>query len=289
MAHPRNDWNADELEARITGVRSLRLMLQSTHIALLEPLEELSLSAECHPLPRFPMGFDEETMSFDSVYGGGQGITVFSGPYGCGKSQIAMSCGLTNAHDAKTRTCVVYLDGENYRGDQRSRAMRWYGGSAPFAARFPLIDGTRFFYVYVGPKRRWNELMHFAGSVVDSSHEAVLIVLDSLQSMIRREGRGDFFGAQDRIMASMESLVNESAGRIRFLALSELNKDKGAKGGQAEYTGQMVLRLTKDRDQGSDAVQVELLKNRNGPEGDLGLHRVDYKTCRLTIHPNNKP
>lgn len=229
-------------------------------------------------LPRWPSGLGPR---FDAIYGGLQGVSIFGGDAGVGKSTLSMACALENALSG---ALVLYFDAENSAGEQRERAVRWCGGEHAFFAVQPQL-ALHWRWCLVDNRHSWQTLLLYAAQQLSHRHDRVLIVLDSLQTLAHEfEPRRNMLEVTGALYTSMNRLVRTTDGRVSFLVLSELNKEAGLKGGVAKYRATMTLRIDREEENGFGEAdyRLHLLKNRNGRRGgDLGLHALDWSRCRF--------
>lgn len=236
--------------------------------------------AERYPrLPRWPSGLGP---SFDRPYGGFQGVTVFGGFAGVGKSTLAMACALENA---RAGALVVYFDAENAQGEQQERAINWHGKQRDFDEAQQYL-ALNFRLAPIDNRHCWQTMLPYVAKQILHRHQRVLIVMDSMQSIAREtDPKRNMLVVTSELYSSMNRIVRASAGRIGFLVLSELNKEGGDKGGSGKYSGTMVLRITREErpePKSTPDYMIEMLKNRNGPTpGEIGLHTLEWWRCRF--------
>lgn len=236
-----------------------------------------SLPEPLATLPRWHCGLP----SVDVPYGGLQGVTILGGDAGVGKSTFSMACSLENA---LTGALVLYFDAENAAGEQRARAVRWFGGEAAFGAAQRQL-ALHWRWCLVDNRHSWQTLLLYAANEISHRHDRVLIVLDSLQTLAHEfEPRRNMLEVTGALYTSMNRLVRATDGRISFLVLSELNKEAGLKGGVAKYRGTMILRIDREDSLalGEHDYRLHMMKNRNGRlGGDLGLYQLEWSSCRF--------
>lgn len=268
----------DDFEIAARHAVAIRKMLHDSTLQAVEQPEvenKTLLDENVRPLPRWASGFYSD---FDALLGGFCGLTVLAGPGGSGKSTHAIACALENA--MSPGTCVAYFDAENALGDQIVRARNWWGSDADFRSNMEAM-ALRFHWFEVLPGHSWEQLMRNLAQRVLLDHERVLLIFDSMFSIARCFG-GNTLDVCSRMYLALVSMIRRSEGRIRVLALSEMNKDGGVKGLEGVYASTLALMLTPDPEKGDDVVHLKMLKNRSGPlRRDLGFYQIDSGSNRL--------
>jgi predicted ATP-dependent serine protease len=267
----------DLLEYSAVASERISKMIRASSIQALPmvPLRSDSFLDDAAPMPRWPSGLYSD---FDAVHDGFCGLTVLAGPGGSGKSQQALACALENA--MVPGTCVAYLDAENALGNQIERAVRWFGDRRSFEANMQRLS-LHFHWFKVLPGMSWEQLMGGVSKRLMHDHERLLLVFDSISSLARCF-EGNPLANSSRMYSALVSLVSTSEGRVRALALSELNKDGGVKGLEGVYASDLSIKLTLETDEGEGIVKMHMLKNRFGPlRPNLGLYEIDHRMCRL--------
>lgn len=240
-------------------------------------LEPTDMKTEQPEYPKWQSGIEQ----LDGVAGGFMGLTIVGGESGCGKSMFSLGNALGAA---EAGDCVVYFDAENDAGLQRKRIRRWYRTDPEFSARFMDIAGVNFHYVRV---RHGNEIVQLARAAADFSksfHLGTLLVFDSVNSVVRRISKAGENPLErvGRMLSWMDEVTQDTQGRVRFLAISELNKEGGIKGLEAVYIGTVVLTIKNEPDAGDDVVRIYLDKHRDWrSKVDLGLFLRSWKTLRF--------
>ena len=268
----------DDFEIAARHAMAIRKMIHESELLTTQAPELANkslLDENVARLPRWPSGFYSD---FDALLEGFCGLTVLAGPGGSGKSTHAMACALENA--LSPSTCVAYFDAENALGDQIVRARSWWGSDADFRSNMQAM-ALRFHWFEVLPGHSWQQLMQTLAQRVLLDHERVLLVFDSMFSIARCFG-GNTLDVCSKMYLALVSLVRRSEGRIRVLALSEMNKDGGVKGLEGVYAATLALMLTPDAEKGENIVHLKMLKNRSGPlRRDLGFYEIDSATNRM--------
>lgn len=267
----------DDLEYRMRARHLLQHLLKQSQLEQpqMVPTQDRSLLDPSQSPPRWPSGLYSD---FDAVLDGLCGLTVLAGPSGTGKSLWAMSCALENA--MVPGTAVFYFDCENHHGEQARRAMHWFGTEPSFRANMASL-ALHFHWLEVLPGMTYRQLLHFAADRLLHDHERVLLVFDSMSSLSRMIP-GRQLDTLSKLYVALPALVRSSGGRLRVLALSELNKAGDVKGLEGVYASDMALKLVREPDEGENTVRLHMLKNRGGQFcSDLGLYDVRAKQCRL--------
>lgn len=274
----------DDLEYTARYSEKLQKLLRTSTLRPdgMTAIENRTFLDEVTPIPRWPSGFMSD---FDALFDGFCGLTVLAGPGGSGKSTHAMACALENA--LKPNVCVGYFDAENTLGDQIERAKRWWGDEASFRSNMQSI-AMRFHWIEVLPGMAWQQITAAFSRRMLLEHEHVLIILDSVFSIARCFG-GRPLDDASRIYVALLSLVRQSEGRIRILALSELNKDGGVKGLEGVYASTLSLKFEPEHEHGENVLRLKMLKNRSGRfQSDLGLYVIDSEINRIRRYDDDR-
>lgn len=269
--------SVEEIMLRAERARQLQAVLNESSLKHPElvPNVDCRLTDEVAEIPRWPSGLYS---SFDAIFGGFVGLTVYAGPSGTAKSMVGMGCGLENA--MTPGTCVVYLDCENGQGDQGRRAMRWFGTEPSFQHGMQKL-ALHFHWAPVLPGMTWPQLMQYAARKLLQEHQRILLVLDSVSSMSRLLP-GKPLDTLSRIYVALMTLVRATQGRVQVLALSELNAKGEVKGLEGVYASDLAIKLVREPDEGENVVRLNMLKHRNGRfQFDLGLYEILDQNCRL--------
>ncbi len=209
--------------------------------------------------------------ALDVVTGGFYGNTILGGEAGVAKSILALGSSLLAA---KAGFRVIYANCELMDGE----IMRRVGGFLQ-AADDPCLSRWEFhnFYeecTFQGFANDVSEYVHF-------DDERVLVVVDSLNSFIRKQGGRDYFHHVDELVGWTETCVRKSAGKLCFLLISELNKGGGIKGETGEYVCALSVRM-KHADKNPDAIDISTEKGREGGGyRSYGRYRINHKRCIL--------
>lgn len=265
-------WKNARAKALRFAVRECKLGAAPELQAIIERL----IIDEAEDIPRWPSGLHSD---FDAVLGGFTGMTVIGGAGGSGKSMAALACGLENALEPET--VVFYLDAENALGEQRKRAVRWFGSAALFMEQMKPIAGVHFHWVEVMPGMRWDHLMFWCSERILMEHGRVIFILDSVNSIARMQGGKEWERSSDIYMAC-NALVRATKGAVGVLALSELNASADLRGREAVHHATLALKLEPDPDLEA-LVRLKMLKHRTGQfRSDLGLYEIRHLHTRLS-------
>lgn len=269
--------SVDDIIHRAERARELRRVLGASTLRHPElvPNVDCMLTDDVPEIPRWPSGLYS---SFDAIFGGFPGLTVYAGPSGTGKSILGLGCALENA--MTPGTCVVYLDCENAQGNQARRALRWFGSEPGFAHGMQSI-ALHFHWTPVLPGMTWEQLMLYASGKLLQEHERILLVLDSVSSMSRLLP-GKQLDTLSRIYVALAAIVRASGGRVQVLGLSELNGKGDVKGLEGVYAADLAIKLVREPDEGDNIVRLNMVKHRSGRfQFDLGLYEVLDSSCRM--------
>lgn len=251
--------------------RTRQRMLDMSREEFSPAMTPADLIGDHQPYPRFEIGISE----IDSKWDGAQGLTVLSGRPGTGKSMLCVCTALLNAAKG---TPVFYFDAENST-ELVQRRMKRFIGEARFVNRMAEYsrDGL-LSYIKVRTGNEFRQLVKFI--VTNLQGTDALIITDSINQVAKKlmRPREDYFGKINQILAWQDETCQLTDGSVRFLTLSEMNKQGDAKGMDAEHTCTMSIRLHRDDERG--VVRVEIGKHRDG-EGYLQLGRY-----RLVIEAN---
>ena len=250
--------------------------------------------------PHYPSGIE----SFDGLFGGFTGFTVLGGTGGAGKSLVSMGTGLHNAHESlgqhEVGDFIVFVDAEQHGPNVRKRMYRWYYSDNRFRAEFPKIrDNVCFFDFDQIKKADGKEVINMEPlrltlrEVYRLPHRRVILVLDSLQSIIRRAKNPSpnvtEWVALDWMLDWCRSLPKATSGRLCVIALNEANSNGGMRGGeQARHASDMCIWFKEVDDEKLDGdvglVDVTVTKHRDGRKGKAGRFIIHWPTSRLEPH-----
>jgi len=219
--------------------------------------------------PRWPTGCS----SIDKTIGGGYGFACFSGAPKVGKSMLAISSAVSAAI-AGWR--VVYANCELDRGDMTRRIRNYMTELHP-----GVIEQMRI--LHGGQGLTIDSLIRELDEIVKSEDSRLLIVLDSINRAVDFETaadeRANYWGAHARWQHFMMQSRRNTAGRVSWLVLSELNRDGVSKGRSIEHVADLVVALTPSSAQ--NVVNIDIRASRSTESGDQGLHFRDFSTGRF--------
>lgn len=212
------------------------------------------------PYPRFDIGLEHV-----DALGGGYGLTVCGARPGVGKSTLALGASLLSAACGQP---TIYFDAENPVELQKRRALAWCGGDAQRLDS--IIDSGLFQWVEVESGHSIRQIVQLI--LKEFSEQGALIVFDSLNSISRsllKPGE-NYLQSVTKRAVWMNSVAKKTDGRVRFLALSELNKEGGIKGLEAEHVASMVIAMEREDPEDPQRIRVRVTKNRDGREDRKG-------------------
>lgn len=276
----------DPLEATVHSIQrrleehaERRRAMLSALTANVEPIQSDDLLAVTDKYPRWPLGLSG--IDDDPRWGGAQGYTIISASKGSGKSIAALGCGLENAHRG---IGVAYLDAENDRGLQQERVIRWYSAGTRHVSEYRDIAGSSFHWLRVRSGHDIRQMCKAAVDIYRHTHQGLLVILDSAHKIARRIS--DQHGGSDHVALRklsewIEMTVQETGGVVRFLVLSELNKQGEAKGREIEHD--CTFQLHMERVPSTESmVDLRVEKDRDGPSPvELGHYYRNIDSSRL--------
>ena len=223
---------------------------------------------------RFPT-FELGLRPFD-VQGGACGLTTVGGRPGAGKSTLALGASLLSASQ-EVQTFV--LDAENHKALVRQRVGCWYGLER-MSVFMDLRERGVWQWIPIESGQPLIEIARYISQRLDRPD--VLIVADSVTQIARMiaacpetDGKGrivrrpSYLDVISQLGSWMRSVTRKTNGRVRFIALSELNASGGMKGVDIEHQSDVVISIDYEDQQAEDHVRISVRKNRNG--------RVDRK------------
>lgn len=215
--------------------------------------------------------------------GGFYGVTVLGGKAGAGKSMLAIASAVEAAQERGTR--VVYFNAEMTTQQVLSRIWAASGGET----RRVLCDRTRadmasnlLHVEHVNHTVTFADLVSFAIFAVEPEDERVLIVLDSVNTIVDFVGAQsgeDYFATMARIVGWAITARRRSEGAISFIIVSELNAKGEIKGLKLEYSGDFIVAMDPKED--GESVEVRVKKGREGGRGYLGVYECAWKRARF--------
>lgn len=256
--------------------RGIRALLEQAHRVRVsrERLREIPLDAAHPRYPRWPSSLPDSTKAAPEFYG----LTVLAGAPGAGKSTLALGSAI---YAAAARWLVVYCDVENGPELMSRRMERFYGDR--FDDEYEKLRPW-FVYTHVQPGVSLRDIYDLALGAYGTVHVGVLFVLDSVHSLLDALGVNDqrnAYGAAREFYAGLNYVVNESNGRVAYLAVSELNKGGSISGGlTSTYKGNVALTVAQC-DDNEDEVEIRVVKNRDGEAGPLGRFTRDWRTSQF--------
>lgn len=221
--------------------------------------------------PRYPSGIE----AIDAETGGFYGLTVVGGQSGVGKSMLGIGSSLLGAMNGWR---VFYGNAELKIPELSRRVGAFIGeGNRDFLSRWHCID------LFQGATL--DKLVCEVTSNAVQEDKKILLVIDSLNSLVRKMGRVEsgYFQAIDDVCAFAETCVRKSHGRVGVLLVSELSKHGGIKGGTTEYVCDFDIRMSHGEKQ-SDVTEIRAEKGREGGGyRNYGSYHPEYKTCSFEL------
>jgi len=268
---------------RIQSLRGRMLQMASDHF---QPrVEEVDILQTHKPYPRFPIGISE----IDSRWNGAQGLTVLTAFPGVGKSMLAVCCGILNATSGLP---VFYFDAENSIELFQRRVMRFVGEHRYVKVLSELVETGMLTYIKPRKGQEFGQLIKFLVDKLDGMD--ALIITDSVNKIAKKllgpREQNLYFAKINQICEWQDEVCQMTDGSIRFLTLSEANKEGEAKGKDAEHTCVMSIRMCHDEKPG--VVRVSIGKHRDGPGYlELGRYRrmIDENTFERIVESEPLP
>lgn len=222
--------------------------------------------------PRWPTALE----ALDAMTKGGAGFVVFAGQPKVGKSMLALGSAI---EAARAGWRVLYCNAE-MSPDEMARRIASYVGDEWDEK---LVGQMEVFNLNVGVTLEL-ALREFLDSV-QTRDSRLLIVIDSINRVVDM-GLGDgtsdsdYWGAMRKWSNFAMQARRHSEGVVSFLVISELNRRNEVKGQNLEYTADLVVRLSNDRDD-RDCAKIDVMLSRSTPSGYLGSFRRDWNRCRF--------
>ena len=266
-----------EIRQRAARFRLVTALLErGLNVKRRERIEAVELSEEQIAYPRWWSGVSQVDRLLGDGDGGFQGMTAIGAPPGHGKSTLALGAG---TECARQGDLVLLFDSENGSALTRTRLLRRLYQNLDELAE---ISGSTLFYLPVSPE---DELQSISRAVLERfrlDHKGILVIVDSVNSVVEMLVRGENeFRNHQQFLAWADWIVRQSNGFVRFLLVSELNKEGGLRGVKIGYRAQVTLGLKRPPDEGHDVVEITCLKNRDGRAGRVGVFTLDWRHSRF--------
>lgn len=212
---------------------------------------------------RFPTGIRK----LDRMTGGGYGVTVISGAPKMGKSFAAVACALEAAAEGIR---VIYLNAEMPIEQTAARFGR-------YLRAFPRVDvSPRALAVLdvVQPLSASGLVNELENIILDYSDERILLVIDSVNSLVRNLG-GDQLAKIESVLMFLIRARRLAPNDFSALAVCELNQRGHVKGLSAEYLADLLVRLRRTEQPGAQGVEIDVQLSRESQSGPIGRHLLD--------------
>jgi KaiC/GvpD/RAD55 family RecA-like ATPase len=203
----------------------------------------------------------------DRMTGGGYGVTVVSGAPKTGKSFFAIGSAIEAAFHGHR---VVYLSCEMPIEQVEARFGRYF-------AAFPSRDRSDRLLAVIDVVHALHAdqlVKVLEESVPAWSQERVLLVIDSVNSLVRQLGEDDQLQRIERVLMFLIRARRLAPGLFSALAICELNQHGHTKGRSAEYLADLVLRL-RQCEKGMHGVEMDVQLSRESQSGLLGRFLLD--------------
>lgn len=252
----------------------LRHLLRDSRRARM-PIQMLDyLGPQIAPAPRWPSTIEE----WDRGTGGFYGISMLAGIGGAGKSIVALASALCAAATGWT---VAYMNAELPVSTIRMRLSRMMAG---FTIE-PETIASRLNVFGVHDGATMDDVVEWTCSLVESTTQRVLVVLDSLNTLATYTcgsgaGDGGYFRELDSYLLWSSEARRHSEGAISFLMVSELNRAGIVKGGTSEYRPDVVMALKRSPSI-ENGVHFEITKSRETKIPEVGDYVFDFQAMRL--------
>lgn len=259
---------------RLQGTTNVEI-LRKAAAGSFPPSEDGTLTSGYERSPRWGSGIEDLDRS---EAGGMYGVTVLGGEAGVAKSIVALGSSLLAARAGwRTIYCNFELD-----SDEISRRIGGFLGSTSR----DCLKMWSFINLFQG--------CSFQGTTNDIAYkvsygdERVLIVIDSINSFVRKQSKREYFAAIDEIVGWAETCVRKTHGHIGFILVSELAQAGNIKGGTTEYVCSLSLRMKHAKDQ-NNVIDVSTEKGREGGGyRKIGSYSIDHHQCKLVPLPDTE-
>lgn len=204
-----------------------------------------------------------------------RGLSILGGETGVGKSKLATRAALLAC--ANPNTGVIYLCAELDEPTQALYAKQITGLEPPeVRSRFP-----NFRPVMIPAGCSFERVVEAVLREVPSECSRLIIIADTINTLVEKCQRdhSDYFRLLRQFGIWMLESRIQSAGKIAWLAVSELNKDKQVLGVKLDKWADFVLRFT--RGDVKNQVRIDVPKGRYSGSEELGTYFLDWKTCSM--------
>lgn len=220
----------------------------------------------------------------DKDEGLGQGVVVMAGDSGSGKSIARQAAGLENAFEGEL---VLDLNAEMPWGMSLKRIQRWLESEGMTLADFQKIWNSDYVWADFPLHGTWDHIWNAALEYYQPHHTGILVMFDSLNSILRRmpepKGKGAdaewsmLYGA----LRGMDWVTQQSEGFIHFLALSEVNSKGEVYGGpKVKHAATVLLRL--EEVEGSNTMtEIHQEKHREQGNKAWGKFVKDWESMQF--------